>query len=131
MKSSFKSNLNLLVVGFGCCRQEIYAAEGPLYDIQRFGVNFVNLPEDADILVIQGFFNKIGIKRVLDMYERMSYPKWTVAVGKCMLSESLFGCDNKLFEEFKSRLNIEVYIPGCPPRPEAFIYGILRLVDKI
>lgn len=131
MKSSLKSNLNLLVVGFGCCRQEMYAAEGPLYDIQRFGVNFVNLPENADVLVIYGFFNKIWMKRVLDMYERMSYPKWTLAVGKCILSESLFGCDTKLFRKFKDRLNIEVHIPGCPPRPEAFIYGILRLMDKI
>jgi len=131
MKSASKNNLNLLVVGFGCCRQEIYAASGPLYDIERFGVNFVNLPEDADVLVIQGFFNRIGIERVLDIYRKMSYPKWVVAVGRCVLDENLFSSSSKLLEEFKEKVDIDVYVPGCPPRPEAFLYSILKLIDKI
>ena len=131
MKSASKNNLNLLVVGFGCCRQEIYAAGGPLYDIERFGVNFVNLPEDADVLVIQGFFNRIGIERVLDIYRKMSYPKWVVAVGRCVLGENLFSSSSKLLEEFKEKVDIDVYVPGCPPRPEAFLYSIMKLIDKI
>ncbi len=126
-----KNSLNLLVTGFGCCRQEIYAADGPIYDIQRFGINFVNLPEDADVLVVQGFFNKIGIERVVALYERMSCPKWVIAVGKCVLSENLFSAESKLLEEFKEKVKIDVYVPGCPPRPEAFLYSILRLMDKI
>ena len=131
MKSASKNILNLLVVGFGCCRQEIYATSGPLYDIERFGVNFVNLPEDADVLVVQGFFNRIGIERVLDIYRRMSYPKWVVAVGRCVLSENLFSSNSKLLEEFKKKVDIDVYVPGCPPRPEAFLYSVLKLRDKI
>lgn len=131
MKSASKNNLNLLVAGVGCCRQEIYAASGPLYDIERFGVNFVNLPEDADVLVIQGFFNRIGIERVLSIYRKMSYPKWVVAVGRCVLSENLFSSSSKLLEEFKEKVDIDVYVPGCPPRPEAFLYSIMKLIDKI
>jgi len=126
-----KNSLNLLVTGFGCCRQEIYAVDGPIYDIQRFGINFVNLPEDADVLVVQGFFNKIGIERAVALYERMSCPKWVVAVGKCALSGNLFSAESKLLEEFKEKVNINVYVPGCPPRPEAFLYSILRLMDRI
>ena len=69
MSSLIKSNLNMLVVGFGCCKQEIFATQGSLYGIQRYGVNFVNAAEDADIMVIQGFFNEKGIKRILNIPE--------------------------------------------------------------
>jgi len=71
MSSINESNFNVLVTGFGCCKQEIFAVQGPLYDIQRFGINFVSVPEDADILVIQGFYGKEGIIKVLKIYERM------------------------------------------------------------
>ena len=66
MGTLIKNNLNILVAGFGCCKQEIYAASGPLYDIARLGVNFVSIPEDADVLVIQGFYNSLGEERLLD-----------------------------------------------------------------
>jgi Ni,Fe-hydrogenase III small subunit len=62
-----KSNLNIIVPGFGCCRGEILATRGPLYDIQRFGINFVNNPEDADILLITGFSSEECIKKARDM----------------------------------------------------------------
>ena len=80
---------------------------------------------------VQGFFNRIGIERVLDIYRRMSYPKWVVAVGRCVLSENLFSSNSKLLEEFKKKVDIDVYVPGCPPRPEAFLYSVLKLRDKI
>lgn len=136
MLSVIKNNLNLLIVGFGCCKQEIYATKGPLYDIQRFGISFVNLPEDADVLVVQGFFNEKGLERVLEIYERMTAPKWVIAVGRCVLSMS-FPEDKpgfregSLLEKLKCKAEVDVFVPGCPPRPEAFIYSILRLVDKI
>lgn len=131
MKALIKNNLNLLVIGFGCCRQEIYAAGSSLYDIRRFGINFVNIPEEADVLVIQGFFNITGIKRALNIYNKMDFPKWTIAFGRCILSENIFGCNKELFEEFKNKIDIDVYVPGCPPRPEAFIYSVLRIIDKV
>ncbi|GAI71020.1 unnamed protein product, partial [marine sediment metagenome] len=96
MPSLARSNLNILVAGFGCCKQEIFATQGALYDIQRFGVNFVSTAEDADILVIQGFYNKKGITRVLNIYDRMSSPKWIIAVGSCVLNENLFKLESKL-----------------------------------
>ena len=130
MPSLVKSNLNMIVVGFGCCKQEILATQGPLYDIQRFGVNFVNTAEDADILVIQGFFNEKGISRVLDIYGRMRPPRGIIAVGSCVLNENLFDLESKLLKKFRKRVRINMYVPGCPPRPEAFIYAVLEFLSR-
>ena len=130
MPSLVKSNLNMIVVGFGCCKQEILATQGPLYDIQRFGVNFVNTAEDADILVIQGFFNEKGISRVLDIYGRMRPPRGIIAVGSCVLNENLFDLESKLLKKFRKRVGINMYVPGCPPRPEAFIYCVLEFLSR-
>ncbi|MBM3706969.1 MAG: NADH-quinone oxidoreductase subunit B [Actinobacteria bacterium] len=129
MKSLVKNSLNLFVVGLGCCKQEIFATAGPTYDISRFGVNFVNIPEDADVLVIQGFYNSIAEERLLDYYSCIREPKWVIAVGKCIVEGSILFTGYKLIERIAPDINIDFFVPGCPPRPEAFIYSILRLKD--
>ena len=130
MSSIIRSNFNILVTGFGCCKQEIFAVQGPLYDIQRFGVNFVSTPEYADLLIVQGFYNNEGIIRVLNIYEKMSHPKGIIAVGSCVLNRNLFNPGSKLLNRFRSSVKINMYVPGCPPRPEAFMYAILRIINK-
>jgi len=113
-----KSNLNIIISGYGCCRSEILATRGPLYDIQRFGINFVNMAEDADILVISGFSSEKGIHNASDIYKRMRAPKW------------VFAWTSQLREEIERDIKVDMYIPGCPPRPEAFIYAILRFISE-
>jgi NADH:ubiquinone oxidoreductase subunit B-like Fe-S oxidoreductase len=130
MPSVVKSNLNMFVTGYGCCKQEIFAVQGALYDIQRFCVNFVSTPEDADLLVVQGFYNEEGIIRILNIYERMSHPKGVIAVGTCVLNRNLFSKERELFERFRNSVKIYMYVPGCPPRPEAFIYAVLRILNE-
>ncbi|MCE5329265.1 NADH-quinone oxidoreductase subunit NuoB [bacterium] len=126
-----KSSLNVYVAGYGCCKQEVLASAGPVYDISRFGVSFVSYPENADVLVFQGFYNGKGLRKIISIYNQMVQPKWVIALGKCALeSLSHSGSENDLLHEFKKRLKIDVYVPGCPPRPEAFIYSILRLIEK-
>jgi NADH-quinone oxidoreductase subunit B len=129
MRSLIKNTLNLLVVGFGCCKQEIFATMGPTYDISRFGINFVNIPEEADVLVIQGFYNDTAEERLLGHYTCMREPKWVIAVGKCVVENNLLCSDYKLIDRIGSDVNIDFFVSGCPPRPEAFIYSILRLKD--
>ncbi|MCX6384356.1 MAG: NADH-quinone oxidoreductase subunit NuoB [Actinobacteria bacterium] len=129
--SLIKSSLNIYVAGYGCCKQEIIASAGPVYDISRFGISFVSFPESADVLVFQGFYNGKGLKKVINIYNQMISPKWVIALGKCTLENlSYEGSGNNLLYEFKKRLKVDVYVPGCPPRPEAFIYSLLRLMEK-
>ncbi len=130
MPSIEKKSLNIFVTGFGCCKQEILAARGPLYDIQRFGVNFVSFPEDADVLVIQGLYNKEGLNRVLEIYRNMNFPKWVFGVGSCVLSENIFSKNSHLLKRFREKIKIDVFVPGCPTRPEAFIYSILKFIQS-
>ena len=129
MRSLVKNNLNLLVAGFGCCKQEIFATAGPTYDISRFGINFVSVPEDADVLVVQGFYNEQAEKRLVEIYETMRKPKWVIATGKCIVDKCLFNKDYDFTQRLGQIINIDMYVPGCPPRPEAFIFAVLRLLE--
>ncbi len=129
MFSIEKNSLNIFVAGFGCCKQEIFATRGPLYDIQRFGVNFVRLPEDADILVVQGLYNQEGLDRVLDIYRNMDSPRWVFGVGSCVIDENIFRKNSKSLRKFREKIKMDMFIPGCPPRPEAFIYSILKFIQ--
>lgn len=129
MRSLVKNNLNLFIAGFGCCKQEIFSCICPLYDVSRFGISFVSVAEDADVLVIQGFFNGLSEKRLLQNYSSMKSPKWVMAVGKCIVDCSVFHSGYRFIKRFENELKIDCFIPGCPPRPEAFIYGLLRLLE--
>ncbi len=129
MLKVIKKNLNIFVAGFGCCKQEIYASRAPLYDIEKLGVNFVSLPESADLLIIQGLINKKYAERVIAYYKLMKKPKWAALLGTCVIDNCIFG-SNKGIDMIKEEIPIDVYIPGCPPRPEAFIYAILRIVNR-
>lgn len=127
-----KSSLNIYVAGFGCCKQEIIASAGPIYDISRFGISFVSYPENADVLIVQGFLNEKNLRRIINIYEQMVSPKWVIALGKCSIENLNYqGPENNILNEFKKKLKVDVYVPGCPPRPEAVIYSILRLIEKI
>jgi len=124
-----KSNLNIIIPGSGCCNGEMLATRAPLYDIQRFGINFVSIPEDADILVISGFMGEDIIKRIRETYERMKTPRWVFAVGSCAINGGRACGAPALLERLKKEIYIDMHIPGCPPRPEAFIYAILRFIS--
>ncbi len=130
MRTLIKNNLSIIVSGLGCCKQEIFATTGPIYDISRFGVNFVSIPEEADVLVFQGFYDNSGMQRLVAAYNRMSEPKWVVAVGKCAIDNNVLCREYDFSEKIRGMMNIDFYVPGCPPRPEAFIYAILRLIEN-
>lgn len=128
--SLIKSGFNIYISGFGCCKQEIIASAGPIYDISRFGISIVSYPENADVLIVQGFLNRKYIKRLIDIYDAMKEPKWTMAYGRCVIEDMLLESDIALVNAFKKKMNFDIYVPGCPPRPEAFIYAMLRLIEK-
>ena len=125
-----KSNLNIIIPGTGCCSSELLAARGPVYDIQRFGINIVTVPEDADVMIVSGFTSETALERFLDTYDRMHKPGWVFAAGTCAISGGRLCGSPALLKRLKSQIPIDMYIPGCPPRPEAFIFALIRFISN-
>ena len=112
------------------CEVEITALNNPIYDIARFGIHFVASPRHADLLLVTGPASRnmeIALKRT---YDATPNPKLVVAVGACACSGGIFGDTYATTGGIDKIVPVDVYIPGCPPRPQALIYGILLAINK-
>ena len=117
--------------GLACCAMEQINAGAPRHDIARFGYEvFRASPRQADLLILSG---RISIKMapvIRRLYDQMLEPKWVIAMGACASTGGVFN-NYALVAGGDKFLPVDVYIPGCPPRPEALLYGILKLKDQI
>ena len=110
------------------CDIEILAALTPRYDAERFGVELVPSPRHADVLLVTGTVNAQMKDRLRDVYEQIPEPKHVVAIGACALGGGVMkGCYN-VGHGIDKVIPVDLYIPGCPPRPEALLFGIIKLV---
>jgi NADH-quinone oxidoreductase B subunit len=113
------------------CDIEILAALTPRYDLERFGVKLQGSPRHADVLVVTGPVTRQSRDRLMRIYEQMPSPKYVVAVGSCAISGGVFeGCYNCL-GGVSQTIPVNAYIPGCPPRPEAIIDGLVKLLHSL
>jgi NADH-quinone oxidoreductase B subunit len=113
------------------CDIEVLAVLTPRYDLERFGVKLKASPRHADVLVATGPVTRQARERLLQIYAQMSEPKFVVAVGSCALSGGAFrGCYNHM-NGIDQVIPVNAYIPGCPPRPEAIIDGVVKLVSSL
>ena len=113
------------------CDIEILATLTPRYDLERFGVKLKGSPRHADVLVCTGPVTRQARERLLRVYGQMHEPKFVVAVGSCALSGGAFqGCYN-VMGGIDRVLPVDAYIPGCPPRPEAIIDGVIKLLQSL
>jgi len=113
------------------CDIEILATFTPRYDIERFGIKLQGSPRHADILICTGPVTRQSRDRLLRVYEQMPEPKFVVAVGSCSISGGVFeGCYN-IIGGIAEVIPVNVFIPGCPPRPEAIIYGVVQLLEGL
>ena len=112
------------------CDIEILAALTPRYDAERLGVQLVGSPRHADVLLVTGTVNAMTRDVLKRVYEQMPEPKLVVAVGACALGGGVMkGCYN-VGHGIDKVIPVNLFIPGCPPRPEAVLYGILKLVGQ-
>jgi NADH-quinone oxidoreductase B subunit len=113
------------------CDIEILATLTPRYDLERFGVKLQGSPRHADVLICTGPVTRQARERLVRIYEQMPEPKFVVAVGSCGLSGGAFrGCYN-VVGDISEVIPVDAYIPGCPPRPEAIIHGVVALLESL
>jgi len=113
------------------CDIEILATLTPRYDMERFGVKLQGSPRHADVLICTGPVTRQSRERLLRTYEQMPDPKFVIAVGSCALSGGVFqGCYN-IIGSISEVIPVNMFIPGCPPRPEAIIYGVVQLLEGL
>jgi len=113
------------------CDIEILDCLTPRFDIERFGMLLAGSIKHADVLLVTGSANRKCIPRIKNIYEQMPKPCLVVAIGECSLSRGMFIYSYNCPVPVDKIIPVDVYIPGCPPRPEAIIAGVVKLIDKI
>ncbi len=113
------------------CDIEILDCFTPRFDLERFGIQLVGSVRHADALVITGAMNRKSVPRMKKIYAQAPKPCLVIAVGQCALSQQMFRYSYNVCEPLDKILPVDLYIPGCPPRPEAMIDGIVKLVNKM
>jgi NADH-quinone oxidoreductase subunit B len=115
-----------------CCAFEFVAAEGPRFDMSRFGMEIVRAsPRQADLMITAGTLTWKMAPAVRRIYNQMPEPKWVIAMGACAISGGIFRSSYNVVPGYNKIIPVDVYVPGCPPRPEALIYGVQMLQKKI
>jgi NADH-quinone oxidoreductase B subunit len=113
------------------CDIEILATLSPHYDVERLGITLQGSPRHADILICTGPVTRQARERLRRIYEQMPDPKFVIAIGSCAISGGVFrGCYN-IVGHIDQVIPVDVYVPGCPPRPEAIIDGMMKLLERL
>ncbi|HVF10173.1 MAG TPA: NADH-quinone oxidoreductase subunit B family protein, partial [Abditibacteriaceae bacterium] len=120
-----------LTFGLACCAIEMMATVGAKYDIARFGSEvFRASPRQADVMIVAGRVSQKMAPVLRQIYDQMAEPKWVIAMGACASCGGVFN-NYAIVQGVDRVVPVDIYVPGCPPRPEQLIYGILQLQEKI
>ncbi|MFT0847440.1 NADH-quinone oxidoreductase subunit B family protein [Actinomycetaceae bacterium L2_0104] len=120
-----------VTMGLACCAIEMMAFGTPRFDSSRFGMEvFRASPRQADMLIISGRVSQKMAPVVRDMYDQMADPKWVISMGVCASSGGMFN-NYAIVQGADHIVPVDIYLPGCPPRPEMLIYSILELRKQV
>jgi len=126
-----KNALWPLPFGTACCGIEYMAVVGAHYDVSRFGAEVVRFsPRQSDLLIVAGTITEKMAPVLRNIYEQMPEPKWVLSMGVCASSGGFYRAYHTV-QGIESIVPVDIYVPGCPPTPEAVIQGIIRLQEKI
>ena len=130
---NWSREMSLWPLGFGlaCCAIEMMSTFAPRFDLARFGMEVTRpSPRQADLIIISGRVSNKMAPVIKLLYDQMPSPKWVIAMGACASSGGVFN-NYAVLQGVDKILPVDIYVPGCPPRPEQLIDGIVKLQKKI
>ena len=128
---SRKSSLWPATFGLACCAIEMMATGAAHHDLARFGMEvFRASPRQADLMIVAGRVSQKMGPVLRQIYDQMAEPKWVISMGVCATSGGMFN-NYAIIQGVDTLVPVDMYVPGCPPRPEMLMEGILKLHDKI
>lgn len=120
-----------LLFGLACCAIEMMSTEAPRYDMSRFGMELMRAsPRQSDLMIVAGRVSRKMAPVLRNLYDQMPEPKWVIAMGDCASCGGVFN-NYAIVQGVDEIVPVDVYIAGCPPRPETLIDGIIKLHEKI
>jgi NADH-quinone oxidoreductase subunit B len=120
-----------MLFGLACCAIEMMSAQASDYDLSRFGMELMRAsPRQSDLMIVAGRVSHKMAPVLRRLYDQMPDPKWVIAMGDCASCAGVFN-NYAIVQGVDEVVPVDIYVAGCPPRPEALIHGIMQLQDKI